>query len=190
MEFVTSRLILREFTAEDLPAFLALEADPRLAEFRGADEVGPDFARSLIERFLLWAAESPRLNYQLAIAQRDNSSQSIGTCGIRLQGCEAGMGEFGLQIAPEHWGCGFATEAARAILGFAFRDLGLQRVHGDTVTENTRVQRLVVRLGFKKVETRPGPAWMQARGWSQTVWSLTAVDESSGTNVESLRLIE
>jgi RimJ/RimL family protein N-acetyltransferase len=43
-----------------------------------------------------------------------------------------------------------------------------------TVTENTRVQRLVERLGFTKAGTRPGPDWMEPRGWSQTEWSLAA----------------
>lgn len=173
MEIVTSRLILRDFTAEDLPAFLAGNADPRSAEFYGPGEVGEDFDRDLFARFLAWAAKSPRRNYQLAIVKRD-SRELIGNCGVRLEGCEAGKAEFGLQLAPEHWGQGFAAEAARAILEFGFRDLGVREVHGVTVTQNISVQRLVERLGFTKVETRPGEDWMSDRGWSVTEWRLAA----------------
>lgn len=171
---MTQRLILREFTPEDLPAFLAHQADPRLHEFYGPEDLGADPARGLVETFIRWAAESPRRNYQLAIARREDSKELIGTCGVRLEGCEAGMAEFGLQLAPEHWGRGFATEAARAILDFGFRDLGLEAVHGVTVTENIRVQRLVAKLDFTPLETRPGPAWMSDRSWSETVWGTTA----------------
>ncbi len=174
MERMTRRLILRDFTTEDLPALLAHHANPRLTEFYGPEELSPEATRDLLERFLRWAEEVPRQNFQLAVTERDAPEVAIGSCGIRLQGCEAGVGEFGLQLASEHWGRGFATEAARAILGFAFYDLGLREVRGVTVTENVRVQRLVLRLGLTRLETQAGPAWMRERGWSQTVWRITA----------------
>lgn len=176
MEIITPKLILREFTLEDIPAFQADYADPRHTEFYGPGDLDPDQALGLIQMFLDWAAASPRRNYQLAIVLREVPAAAIGTCGIRLEGCGAGRAEFGLQLSPEYWGRGFASEAARAILNLAFHDLGVREVHGVTVTENTRVQRLVTRLGFTRMETRPGPAWMQARGWSETVWGLSAED--------------
>lgn len=170
MKIVTPRLILRDFRAEDLPAYLAGWEDPRHAEFYGPEEVGPDFARSLFNRFLDWAAERPRRNYQLAIVQKD---RLIGSCGVRMEGCEPGIAEFGLELAPESWGRGLASEAARAMLRFGFRDLGVREVRGETVTENVRVQRLVERLGFTRVGVKAGPDWMQDRGWTQTEWRLT-----------------
>lgn len=176
---VTPRLALRDFTLEDLPAYLEHQADPRHTEFYGPGETGPDFTRSLVERFVQWAAEVPRRNYQLAVVLREGAGELIGSCGVRLHGCEAGKGDFGLGLAPRHWGRGFATEAARAILEFGFRELGLQEIRGVTVTENSRVQRLVARLGFTKVETIPGLDWMSARGWSQSVWRLRAGEWSS-----------
>ena len=176
MEIVTPRLILREFSAMDLPALVANYTDPRSTEFYGPEDLDPEQAPRLIQLFLDWAAAAPRQNYQLAIARREAPAESIGNCGVRLEGCEAGLGEFGLELSPGHWGRGFATEAARAILAFAFHDLGVREVRGVTVTENTRVQRLVERLCFARVETRPGPAWMRSRGWSETVWGLTPED--------------
>jgi RimJ/RimL family protein N-acetyltransferase len=172
LQIPTPRLLLRDFTLEDVPAFQAQQMDARLAEFYGPGDVGADKARDLIGRFMEWAAEIPRENYQLAIAPLEDSTSLIGSCGVRLKGCEAGSAEFGLQLSPDHWGSGYATESARAILGFAFHDLGLREVRGVTVTQNLRVQRLVARLGFTVAETRLGPDWMQERGWSETVWRL------------------
>lgn len=172
LTIVTPRLVLRDFTLEDLPAYLEPQADPRYTEFYGPGETGPDFTRGLVERFVQWAAETPRRNYQLAVVPREGPGELIGSCGVRQHGCEPGKGEFGLELAPRHWGRGFATEAASAILDFGFRELGLQEIRGVTVTENVSVQRLVARLGFTRVETIPGPDWMSARGWSQSVWRL------------------
>jgi [ribosomal protein S5]-alanine N-acetyltransferase len=177
VEILTPRLLLREFASGDLPAFLSYQADPRHTEFYGPEDLAPGLAAGLIEKFIAWSGASPRRNYQLAIAQRETPADVIGSCGVRLEGCEPGIGGFGLELAAEHWGRGFANEAAQAILRFAFDDLGVREVLGVTVTQNTRVQRLVTRLGFQKVEIRPGPSWMHARGWSETVWALTASEQ-------------
>lgn len=92
---------------------------------------------------------------------------------MRGHGFDADRAEFGIELAPRWWGHGYATESARAILGFGFRELGLQEVRGVSVTENARVTSLAQRLGFTVLGRRPGPAWMNARGWSQTEWKLT-----------------
>jgi RimJ/RimL family protein N-acetyltransferase len=96
----------------------------------------------------------------------------IGCCGVRGERLEVGNAEFGIELDPRWWGRGVATEAARAILGFGFRELGLEEVRALSVTENSRLSRLVSKLGFAVLDRRPGPAWIAARGWSQTEWRL------------------
>jgi [ribosomal protein S5]-alanine N-acetyltransferase len=172
MELVTKRLLLREFAERDLLALVAYQADPRYVEF-WPEEAPPDQTRHLFDLFRRWADERPRRNYQLAVARLQSPHELIGNCGIRGRGLEDGAAEFGIELAPQWWGHGYATEAARAILGFGFRELGLREVRGLSVTENARVTRMVPRLGFTRLGTRPGPAWMQAQGWSQTEWQLT-----------------
>jgi [ribosomal protein S5]-alanine N-acetyltransferase len=51
MEITTKRFLLREFTEEDEPAFLAYQSDPRYAQFYAPEEVGVDHARALLRRF-------------------------------------------------------------------------------------------------------------------------------------------
>jgi ribosomal-protein-alanine N-acetyltransferase len=171
MEIFTKRLVLREFTENDVKALVAYHADPMYAEF-WPDEVPTDHARQLFDLFRRWARERPRYNYQLAVALLHSPHELIGNCGVRSQGLEAGRAEFGSELAPQWWGKGYAMEAARAILDFGFCELGLREVRGVSVTENARATRLVVQLGFTLLGKRPGPAWMNARGWSQTEWQL------------------
>ena len=63
MKIVTKRFLLRDFTSEDEPEFLAYHANPRYAEFCAPEEVSPSYTRELLQLFCQWAAESPRHNY-------------------------------------------------------------------------------------------------------------------------------
>jgi RimJ/RimL family protein N-acetyltransferase len=76
-------------------------------------------------------------------------------------------------LAGRGWAHGFATEAARALLGFGFRELGLHEVRGVTVSANARVVALARRVGLVAVASLPAPAGMQGRGWARTEWRLT-----------------
>ncbi len=172
MEIITERLVLREFVEGDLSALVAYQADPRYAEF-WLEDAALGHARQLLDQFRGWATERPRRNYQLAVAQIHSPHEPMGTCGLRGHGLDATTAEFGIEIDPQSWGHGYATEAARAILGFGFRDLGLLEVRGVSVTANWRVTEMVTRLGFTRLGSQPGLAWMKARGWSQTTWQLT-----------------
>jgi RimJ/RimL family protein N-acetyltransferase len=173
VEIATPRLLLRELGPGDAPAFVAYHADPRNAEFAGPDEAGPVHAGALLELFARWAAERPRRNYQLAIAARDPPHRLLGCCGLRGGGLEPGVAEFGIELAPDEWGRGYASECARALLDAGFAELGLHEVRGVSVSANARVARLLRRLGFVPTIARDGPPWMRARGWREQEWRLT-----------------
>jgi RimJ/RimL family protein N-acetyltransferase len=169
----TERLLLREFTRDDEQGYLAYQADPRYTEFHGPEQATLDHAQELLDLFIAWSTEQPRQNYQLAIADLHNPSQLLGTCGLRLKGRAVGTAEFGLELAAESWGRGYAAEAARALLGVGFRDLRLNEVRSETVSANVRVIALARRIGLVQVGAHPGPAWMSARGWHYAEWQLT-----------------
>ncbi len=174
MEIITKRFVLREFTAEDEPAFLAYHSDPRYAEFYGPEEVGREHARDLLRRFSRWAAEEPRRNYQLAISDIRDPHELIGCCGLRREDYGSHQAEMGIELSPRYWGrYAYAIEIASALLEFGFGTLELTEVRGISVSANSRISRLARRYGFVEADTRPTSDWMRARGWSQTEWKLT-----------------
>jgi RimJ/RimL family protein N-acetyltransferase len=173
VQIKTERLLLREFTRDDEQSYLAYQTDPRYTEFYGPEEATLDHARELLHLFIAWSAERPRQNYQLAIADLRNPSQPLGSCGLRLKGRAVGTAEVGLELAAESWGNGYATEAARALLGFGFRELRIDEVRSESVSANVRVVALARRIGLVEVGAHPGPAWMSARGWHYAEWRLT-----------------
>jgi RimJ/RimL family protein N-acetyltransferase len=172
VRIVTERLELREYAADDLAALAAYQADPRSREFYGPDATAPERVPRLLETFLAWADEEPRSNWQLAVSLRDAPRSLVGSCGLRRGDLPAGTAEFGLELAPDTWGRGYAIEAATALLDHGFRRLGLVSVRGFTVSGNARVTTMARRLGLRCVTLHPGPAWMKERGWCQIEWEI------------------
>ena len=112
MEIVTRRFRLRDFIDSDRSSFLAYHADPHNLKFYAPDRASPEYAAHLFETFQTWAAELPRLNYQLAIVRRQEPNLLLGCCGLRSIDSRAGEMEFGIELAPEYWGCyAYAIEA-------------------------------------------------------------------------------
>jgi len=99
---------------------------------------------------------------------------SLGPFG-RLPGFPAGQPrrdllkpEVGLYwaLAPRHRGNGYATEAARALVEWAFQNLQLARIVATTTHDNLPSAAVMGRLGMR-VERNPDPepAWFQVVGW-------------------------
>ncbi|MBN8564195.1 MAG: GNAT family N-acetyltransferase [Leptolyngbya sp. UWPOB_LEPTO1] len=173
MEIITKRFLLRDFVQEDEPAFLAYHADPRYAEFCSPEEVTPDFTDQLFQRFMEWATDVPRCNYQLAVIDRRNL-ELIGCGGLRQDNDATGQAELGIELAPLYWGrYAYAIEIGKALIDFGFRNLGLEEIIGISVSANLRVSRLAERYGFQVLDAQPGSDWMQMQGWSQIKWQLT-----------------
>lgn len=174
MEIVTRRFLLRDFIDADRPAFLAYQADPRNLAFYGPDEATSEHAASLFGTFQIWAFARPRLNYQLAIVQRQEPHTLIGCCGLRTMGHPPGEAELGIELAPENWSRhGYAIEIGRGLVDFGFRVLNLDGISGPTVSANARISRLAEWFGAEVVATRPGPSWMSEHGWSEVDWRIT-----------------
>jgi RimJ/RimL family protein N-acetyltransferase len=81
--------------------------------------------------------------------------------GISLNGVSKGEADLGYWIAKPYWGHGFAREAARAMMDYAFIGLGLRAVRSGFFEENPRSGRILSGLGFE--ETGRGPHPCRAR---------------------------
>ena len=98
--------------------------------------------------FLAQQQEQPRTKFQLAITLK-STRQLIGNCGIRLKSEGARQGDIGYELSPEHWGHGYATEAARAIVEFGFTQLKLHRIWSWYVADNVGSAHVLQKLGMQ-----------------------------------------
>jgi RimJ/RimL family protein N-acetyltransferase len=140
----TPRLRLRTFRRDDLPHYAALNADPEVARYLGG--VRP---RDYSDSIAAWANECyEREGLGLLAVERREDGAFLGMCGLHHQQTYPEDVEIAWRLAHEHWGHGYATEAATAWLDHAFGTLRLPRVISITELSNGRSLAVMSRLGM------------------------------------------
>ncbi len=138
----TDRLILRLPCAEDLDAWAAFMADPVAARFIGGAQSAGGAWRSLATMAGAWAVFGC-CNFSVI---EKTSGRWIGRCGPWYPAGGPGP-EIGWAFDRSAWGQGYATEAARRCLAFAFEDLHWDRVVHPIDPANTASIALAKRIG-------------------------------------------
>jgi ribosomal-protein-alanine N-acetyltransferase len=144
----TQRLLLRAPTRNDARDLFRYAADP------------------LVSRYVVWQrhetiADSRRfLNGVIAencskggltfAVQDKNSHAMIGTLGFNWIDNENHVAEAGYSFSREYWGKGLATEALRALLGFGFDTLKLNRIEGQCDARNPASGRVMEKCGMRR----------------------------------------
>lgn len=141
------RLVLREFTMEDYEAAHAYASDPRVVEYMSFGPNKPDDTRRFLERAIEKQRQSPRASYTLALTF---GGELIGGCGVTVTSVELGEGEIGYCMRPEYWGRSIGTEAAGALIGFGFRELGLHRIIAKCDPMNVASWRVMEKNGMRR----------------------------------------
>jgi RimJ/RimL family protein N-acetyltransferase len=143
----TARLRLRRWLERDRRPFAALNADPRVMAYfpsvLSCDESDAAFDRieAHFDRhgFSLWAVEIPAV------------TPFAGFIGLSMPTFEAHFTpcvEIGWRLAAEHWGRGYATEGARAVLGVGFGVFSLDEIVSFTACTNQPSRRVMEKIGM------------------------------------------
>jgi ribosomal-protein-alanine N-acetyltransferase len=148
IRLIGERTQLRELRPSDGPDLFAIVGDDRVTQFMSFDSRSGEQAQASIDGAIERAKNDPRLEYYFAIT-RAGDDRLIGTCRLGLAGAH-GAAKLGYSIAAEHWGNGYATDAARTILDYGFGSLGLHRVTAAIGPENPASHAVVKRLGFTR----------------------------------------
>ena len=171
MELQTERLILRDFIEEDWQVLYRYRSDDRFTRYSPWDIRSASDTREMVKEFISWSDEIPRYRYQLAIVLKEDSSL-LGSCGIIQDSPDTLQAELGYELAPERQGSGYAQEAARAVLKFAFERQQLHRVCARCLSENHPSVSLLERLGFRQEGCLRENIWMEGRWWDTLIYSL------------------
>jgi len=142
----TERLSLREITADDFDDLLEIWADPEAMRL---------FPRTLDQQAMCEWIERNQKRYEqyghgLWAVILKSKQKFVGDCGLVIQEVD-GIEELeaGYHFNRKYWGQGFATEAARACMDYAFNRLGRRRVISMIRPENLSSRRVAERNGLK-----------------------------------------
>jgi RimJ/RimL family protein N-acetyltransferase len=140
----TPRLLLRTWREDDLPLYAALNADPEVVRYLG----GP-LTREGSDEIAAWANHLQEAEgIGLLAAERRDDGTFLGMCGLHHQSSVPDEVEVAWRLAHEHWGHGYATEAATAWLDHGFDTLGFPKIISITDLPNTRSLAVMRRLGM------------------------------------------
>ena len=148
-ELRTARLLLRQWREEDREPFAALNADPIVMEHFPSTMTRAD-SDAYVDRVMETIAERGWGTWAVEVIA---TREFIGFVGLNVPRFEAHFTpavEIGWRLARRAWGHGYATEAARAVLAFAFDELELDEVVSFTTPANTRSRRVMERIGMTR----------------------------------------
>jgi RimJ/RimL family protein N-acetyltransferase len=151
----SERLIFRRWHADDLPLARSLWGDPRVS--------------ALISRAPLTDAQvHERLTAELTADDQHGvqywpiflctTAEFVGCCGLRPHDPARGSLELGFHLIPAAWGQGLASEAARAVVAFAFTQFAAAALFAGHHPDNTASRHVLGKLGFRLTHSELYPA--------------------------------
>jgi len=149
------RVRLRSFELSDLNEIMKYWNSMELRKLVGSVDRGP-VARNEEEEWIrnTWKQRQERRAFTFAV-ETMTDNKLIGGTGLFNIDWTSRSAEVGISIYnPECWGKGYGVESLNLILGFAFRDLNLNRVGLEVFNFNKRAHKCYLKVGFKEMGRR------------------------------------
>ena len=164
----TGRLLLRPLTDADVDALVAYRSIPEVCRYvpfepMDGDEVRRRLAGPFATTELTEEGQSLTLGAVLA-----ETGQLIGDAVLFFHSRTHRAGEIGYILHPDFAGHGYATEAARAVLGLGFDGLGLHRIVARIEERNEASVRVARRLGMRQEARLVENEWFKGE-WSTEI---------------------
>lgn len=167
----TERLLLREFRRDDWERMHAYQNDARYLRYYDRERMDPGESQTLVAAFLSWRADRPRIKTQLAI-ELAATGEMIGNVGVRRDDPAGRDAEIGYELNPDHWGQGFATEAALAMRDWGFGEQGLTRLHAHCIADNAASSNVLEKLGMRREGLLRNHVFQKGRFWDVMLYGL------------------
>lgn len=147
----TERLLLRPFADADGEALFALQSDAEVLRYWDSP---PWTDREDVARFMAGCRRMAETDDGARVAvERASDGTFLGWCTFNDWNPTFRSASLGFCFTKASWGRGYATEAAGALLGWAFATLDLNRVQSEADTRNMASARVLEKLGFLREGT-------------------------------------
>jgi ribosomal-protein-alanine N-acetyltransferase len=144
----TPRLVIRLVAEQDLPALLEVNADDVATRYLPyASWSGMEDAKAWFDRAA--GRLEKREAAQFVIVLRE-TGDVIGSCLLFKFDEPSARAEVGYVLGRQYWGAGYMFEAMKALVDYAFDELGLRRLEAEIDPRNTASAGLLERLRFTR----------------------------------------
>jgi ribosomal-protein-alanine N-acetyltransferase len=138
----TSRLKLRPLTLEDSAAVFGYASNPEVARYT---LWRPHPSELFTKGFIKVLTQPQTMNWAITVPP---SGEAIGMVFLHSYNKQHQKAEMAFNLGQENWGKGIATEAAKAVLDYAFKELGLHRIEATCMPANLASIKVVEKIGF------------------------------------------
>lgn len=145
----TTRLLLRDFVAEDWPDVHAYGSDPEVVRYMPFAPASVEQTKEHLQRCIALARSHPRHLYDLAVILKAEA-RVIGGCTLAVLEYEPRHAAFAYLFNRAYWGHGYATEAMDALFDYGFATLGLHRIADTCDARNSASVRVMEKLGMRR----------------------------------------
>ena len=176
----TERLTLRPFVDDDLDAVHAMRSSPDVVLYLYEEPFTPEQSRDRLVRMMAvpaWEKEGDWLS--VAVVERA-SGTTVGDLAFHWVSERDRTAEVGFVFDPRHQGKGFATEAARAVVDWAFGVAGMHRVIGRTEARNAASSRVLEKLGMRLEAHFVENEWVKHEWQSELVYAVLEHEWNAG----------
>ena len=177
----TERLLLRPFEEGDLEALHAIHSDESVVRWLYNDVRTPEETRALLAHKIAGAALRGEGEWLSAAVALRETGELVGDVSLLWASEAHRQGELGFVFHPSHQGKGYATEASRPMLAFAFEELGLHRVVGRLEPRNAGSARVLEKLGMRREAHLIENEWVKGEWQSELVYALLAREWRDGS---------
>lgn len=147
----TERLLLRRSRPEDAATISAYRSDPNVNRQQGWDRTDLEGVLADIVEMSGRSPGEPGGWVQFTVEER-GGGRIVGDVGLSVADGEPGVIKVGYTIDPAFQGLGYATEAIRALVDYAFETLGAELVRAHASAENAPSIRVAEKVGMRLVE--------------------------------------
>ena len=143
----SERTFLRPYKRSDAEDISLVASDPMV--YATTYNMPLDFTVDYARRWICYLAKNRRDGYGIELGIFEKGTENyIGHCGINsiVKSCKSGNLVY--FISRNYWGKGYATEAAKTMLGFGFEQLELERIAGICMEHNTASRRVLEKIGM------------------------------------------
>jgi len=151
----TERMLLRQFTFDDVDDVLALDTEREVRRFvEDGEPVNREEIESTIEHWMGYYSRSDSFGFWAAIEK--SSGQFLGWFHFRpREGRPADEPELGYRLVSAAWGKGFATEGSRALIDNGFASTDIACVVAETMAVHWASRRVMEKAGMRHIRSFP-----------------------------------
>lgn len=175
MELDTERLVLRDLRDSDYAAIREIMASEIAQKYEASTVPEEAAIRAEHDEILRMATENPRTNYKWGVTIRPLDVVK-GRLSLVQSNALIHEWEIGWAIHPDHWSKGYASEAAREVLRFAFEQLKAHRVVAFCHHQNAASYRVMEKIGLRREGLLRGTRWWNNQWTDEYVYGMLEKD--------------